>query len=813
MFWFDQMEKYSGQWENDMPNGYGISIWYEVNKSLRSLKNRYIGQWKDGKRNGYGIFFYSNGSIYEGYWKNDSKDGFGVFTFQNGDCYEGLFRNNKMIEISSTGLIEIDKNKEGSSIYKKRENNSELSKLAQKSQNNKIEEDNTKKDLILPKIDENKSINQKIKPENAKVQSKKESKKDKEVEKSNIASVIVKDAGIEALKIMSNAENIRNLKNLRKSKIEEKKEANNKSSKSGKTNKKDGKTSFLKGKMFIASDLIIHEHTNIQFKNLLDFSDLVEIEDDIKNFYNEIEGALQRNSSEIKKIFYRLLKGGNPTTETLENDVENYFNMKMGMNENSLEEQFKNYGAENKEGEIECNDLESKQNEINDPSIYFNDNSIGSCVELKDVWKFFKENGIISFDFSVAQFNRLFYRNKKNSIQMFIIPEDIPKRNQFEYIYTMIDQAMINFKKKYEVESEMASEIEEKNKSISKSIKAEEIDHSDKKAINTEYLEFNPHYHKNILLLRNFYDVFIRLAHLKFYQYDLPLFKKVEMIFQNINIQKTKNKERTYLSKGTTNLMNSAIMTDSFCQIDTNEKTSKTNEKILFDNFIQKFGTTINSMFLRLYYMYTEQNSIKQNYHDVTISNRFIFENIIKKSEILSPMYGTKELFYLYISHFHKDKKNNFKNKKEQFEFYEQILDLEVIMYEFNEFIFIATSNYTNLNGLLCEDGSISDKYFELIIGDIQNIIENNINLNQKYIHVCAKYNYEFPINECHIKKKQLKEMKIRELHEEYLKRIEKTRVYRERKNMALESSNVFIKNKFADNEEEEEDSLELSDL
>ena len=72
MFWFDQMEKYSGQWENDMPNGYGISIWYELNKSLRSLKNRYIGQWKDGKRNGYGIFFYSNGSIYEGYWKNDS---------------------------------------------------------------------------------------------------------------------------------------------------------------------------------------------------------------------------------------------------------------------------------------------------------------------------------------------------------------------------------------------------------------------------------------------------------------------------------------------------------------------------------------------------------------------------------------------------------------------------------------------------------------------------------------------------------------------------------------------------------------------
>ena len=83
LVWFDSYEKYLGQWNNDLQNGYGVHIWYESKGEQKYLRNRYVGEWCNGKRNGYGVFFYSNGGKYEGMWCDDYKDGFGVFTFQN----------------------------------------------------------------------------------------------------------------------------------------------------------------------------------------------------------------------------------------------------------------------------------------------------------------------------------------------------------------------------------------------------------------------------------------------------------------------------------------------------------------------------------------------------------------------------------------------------------------------------------------------------------------------------------------------------------------------------------------------------------
>ena len=92
MIWFNENKKYSGEWKNNIQNGFGVEIWYETKGEHKYLFNRYIGEWKNGKRDGYGIFYYSNGAKYEGTWKEDNKEGFGIFTYNDGRKYYGLFK-------------------------------------------------------------------------------------------------------------------------------------------------------------------------------------------------------------------------------------------------------------------------------------------------------------------------------------------------------------------------------------------------------------------------------------------------------------------------------------------------------------------------------------------------------------------------------------------------------------------------------------------------------------------------------------------------------------------------------------------------
>ena len=63
----------------------------------------------------------------------------------------------------------------------------------------------------------------------------------------------------------------------------------------------------------------------------------------------------------------------------------------------------------------------------------FADDKIGTCLELKDIWKFFRDYGIIGEDLTIAQFDRIFYRGKKNAEEMFLIPEELPRRNIYKF--------------------------------------------------------------------------------------------------------------------------------------------------------------------------------------------------------------------------------------------------------------------------------------------------------------------------------------------------------------------------------------------
>lgn len=54
---------FQGNWENDKPNGYGIS-------NFHSSGDRHEGNYKEGLREGLGVFLWANGDKYTGHFEN-----------------------------------------------------------------------------------------------------------------------------------------------------------------------------------------------------------------------------------------------------------------------------------------------------------------------------------------------------------------------------------------------------------------------------------------------------------------------------------------------------------------------------------------------------------------------------------------------------------------------------------------------------------------------------------------------------------------------------------------------------------------------
>ena len=80
--------KYFGQKQNKLKNGYGI-LYY-------SNGDKYEGQFKNDFREGFGILYGSNGNKYEGEFKNDLKDGYGILYLSDEKIYEGQWNKDNM---------------------------------------------------------------------------------------------------------------------------------------------------------------------------------------------------------------------------------------------------------------------------------------------------------------------------------------------------------------------------------------------------------------------------------------------------------------------------------------------------------------------------------------------------------------------------------------------------------------------------------------------------------------------------------------------------------------------------------------------
>ncbi|NWV62950.1 AL2CL protein, partial [Malurus elegans] len=76
--------KYTGQWENDKKNGYGV--WEDKERG-----ERYIGTWLDDHRHGPGIVVTQSGICYQRTFHTDKMVGSGILLLEDDSIYEGNF--------------------------------------------------------------------------------------------------------------------------------------------------------------------------------------------------------------------------------------------------------------------------------------------------------------------------------------------------------------------------------------------------------------------------------------------------------------------------------------------------------------------------------------------------------------------------------------------------------------------------------------------------------------------------------------------------------------------------------------------------
>ena len=928
MYWASLGEKFTGQWKDNKENGFGIYIWYEKNSNSKSLRNRYIGYWINGVREGYGVFFYSNDTKYEGFWENNEKNGFGVFRFKNGTEYIGDFLQDRMINYLTEGIVKLNQGDGNYFDYddslepKNRRLNFNNNNNGATSSNSTIERKNSKSSMLPPINNSKNGAESESMINNSKLEVIMENENSKGGEEQNEVNFKSKK-----YLIPKNAKNLKKEEKILSHLKTDKTEVNNISPKDlynelEKKKKNKGATEIrvMKDQLYLASNRMINEIGNNQFLSIIDLSDIFEFEIQYEQTQTEVSNSILRNISEFTKVYNKLLKLGSSeeesnaiynklgsvqigdalgelnesvihphglnTNDNSENKKENELkdsSLRFNLNINKKDSQLSKLSLKNEKSETQDLDKNdnlnppnsNKSNDSNDKvkknliesvplNPTFGDDKIGTCLELKDIWKFFRDYGIIGEDLTIADFDRIFYRGKKNAEEMFLIPEELPRRNIYKFLELMVRKSEEKFKlvhEKYIKFTEKEKNMYDKNISrktlygvnnvssgkTSIANKAKENvkkgQNKDKDDIslyyeedeeNSELITFDFHNHHNPVLLRQFYEALIRAAYAKYYNSDMKLYQKIELLTSRFSsktsgkngdkslIEKSKTKKLSRLQSkslqnslnNTQNDLNASTIQMPIMGPDGNiilslEQKQKNLEHIKIDAFIVKFAVLIKPLFVKLYYVQNELNNFhKENakINEQTLSHRFVFNNVVKKSELISKFYGKREQYCEFITYYFREKRIFFKTKLEQFKYYESLFDLDMVFYEFCEFIFLICTKYINANKLNDEDKN----YIE-VINHLNQLIRGTKEFKNKIIIKKAKYNYTYPILKSHILKKMQEDEIIRINQINLIDRIEKVRYIHERQNLKENDENMNPKEEEEVNpmntQEEEENS------
>ena len=687
--------------------------------------------------------------------------------------------------------------------------------------------------------------------------------------------------------------------------------------KKNKNNKGITDIRVMKDQKYMASNRMINEGGNNQILSIIDLSDIFDFETEYEQTKTEVSNSILRNISEFTKVYNRLLKQGTNEDEgginnffgnklgsvqvgeglgelnesiikpheeqgidnqNQENTKENEriiqrrdntlrFNLNLIKKDSQGQPDTKKEKPENSQNinvtqsqnlnpDKNVNNQNDQKNNLIEsiplnPS--FADDKIGTCLELKDIWKFFRDYGIIGEDLTIAQFDRIFYRGKKNSEEMFLIPEELPRRNIYKFLELMVKKSEEKFKSVHENYIKFTEKEENMyNKSLlKKSLKGindtkeresskmniidnlkrkESIKKVNEKTLennndmslyydedegNSELITFDYHNHHNPVLLRQFYEALVRAAYQKYYNSDMKLYKKIELLTNRFStkssgksgdkslLDKSKMKKLSRLqSKSIQNSLNTTINDPNSTSVqmpilgpDGNiilslEQKQKNDEHLKINVFITKFAVLIKPIFIKLHFYQTELNNFhteNSKINEQTLSHRFVFNKIVKKSELISKYFGKREQYCDFITYYYREKRVAFKTKLDQFKYYESLLDLDMVFYEFCEFVYlICSKNITEKKLSLDDDNNFLD-----IINHLSDLISGTKEFKNKIILKKAKYNYEYPILKSHIAKKIQEDEKIRINQVKLIDRIEKVRYTAERQNLKENDENM----------------------
>ena len=897
--------RYIGYWINGVREGYGVFFY--------SNDTKYEGFWENNEKNGFGVFRFKNGTSYIGEFVQDRMinyltEGIVRLNLDEGNYYDyddSLDPKNKWSNIvtsqgtNSTGST-IDAKKNTSSLppinnSKKEEesesniNNSKLEVIMENetSKTNEEKEANFKnKKYLLQKNTKNKKEDKTL----SHISNKSENKNDN----NNISPRALYN------ELEKKNKNIQTINEIRVMKDQNYLASNRMINEDGNnqilsiidlSDIFDFEIEYEKTKTEVSNSILrnLSEFTKVYYRLLRQGSN--EDEPGVNNFLsNKLgsvqvgEGLVELNESIIKprgekdndninnNLNYENSKENEQILQKKDNSVR--FNLNLMKKENPIIN-LKSTAKLDKQPEVtqsinintsqSLNFITNKtQNKLRTNLIEtmplnptFADDKIGTCLELKDIWKFFRDYGIIGEDLTIAQFDRIFYRGKKNAEEMFLIPEELPRRNIYKFLELMVRKSEEKFKSVHEKylkftekeENMFNKSIGKKNlKGVNDNTKEKENNESnstkkinkkkannndmslyyDEEEGNSDLITFDCHNHHNPVLLRQFYEALVRAAYQKYYNSDMKLYKKIELLTNRFSVKQTGKNDKS-LTKKLSRLQTKSIqnsLNTTLNDINTSnvqmpvlgpdgniilslEQKQKNDEHLKINIFITKFAVLIKPLFVKLHFYQNELNNFhKENtkVNEQTLIHRFVFNNVVKKSELLSKYYGKREQYCEFITYYYREKRIVFKTKLEQFKYYESLLDLDMVFYEFCEFVYLICSKYITEKKLSLDD----DNNFLEIINHLSDLITGTKEFRNKIMIKKAKYNYEYPILKSHLAKKIQEDEKIRINQVRLIDRIEKVRYNLERQNFKENDENVNPKedndnnNVFMSQEDEE---------
>ena len=646
MIWYDKGEKYTGQWDNNLQNGFGIHIWYDSNQEMKYFRDRYVGQWKDGKRDGYGKFFYSNGNIYEGYWKNNKKEGFGILCFQDRTKYIGNFKDDIMID-------NLPKEQLNYMLNQNKNNNSN-------NNNNNINDTSMNYTKSRPSLNATE-----LKNNISKLSNVNNTKSESLASNQQQLNTIKEKASSDILSPKKN-KNV----NISKDIIEEEKYPQ----KSLKEREKESK--------------IIKNLDEIKIK--INLSDLVTSDPEIKNSLKEIDNLLLRNLSLITHLYMvscgkedikNIEVGTSTISRSLASDTKSFFNKNLqGIKKDKEKEDFlKNKGEDIQNQQ---NNEEKKEKNVEFDNVYNND--LYFCLDFKFLWKLIRECGILSPQVSLAVIDRMYFQNFENYIDMYYLPDFLEKNNQnrkefpkiYDFIFKRIKQSKFSFDSKYK------SQIEQNTLLLYGKVNV----NNDINYLNEEKMEelddFNLHEEKNVVLLRYFYEIIIRIAYLRFSsESKLTLEKKVKLL---IDILKSyfRGKRKTSLDIS----INASILIDPKLR----------NFDNILESYINNHHEILKDIFTELYKYNCDIYEPFRTF-DMTITHKFFFEKIIMNTKNISKLFESKMNYIELITIYFREKKFQTRdntNFDELFRYIEDVFNYEMIFREFCELLFFISRKY-----------------------------------------------------------------------------------------------------------------------